>query len=196
MSDAMANTIVRVKNGDPNQCEALRPGMGVQCTFKRVDGSRYCIMHGGQRTIAANRVKDLNHYRLKKYQGRVAELATSPHLRSVDEEIGILRMTLESVFEQCHSSVDLLLYSQKISDLVRDITKCVQVADKLATKSGMLIGRAEAIKIGEKIVDIISDYITDEQSLLEIAEKISDAMMTKVEGTDGSSIPALVDGRD
>jgi hypothetical protein len=188
MSDEMITTLVRVKSGDPDQCQCIRSLLGTQCIFKVVEGSRYCIMHGGNRTITSNRVKDLNNYRLGKYQTRVSELANNPNLRSIDEEIGILRMILESIIEKCESNVDLMLFSQRISDLIQDITRCVNLADKLATKSGMLIGRSEALLIGEKIIDIISTHITDERILLQIAEQISDSLLTKVEGTDGSNI--------
>lgn len=188
MSDQMIGTLVRVESGHPEQCQTIRSILGTQCNFQKVEGSPYCIMHGGNRTISSNRVKDLNNYRLGKYQKRVGELANNPNLRSIDEEIGILRMILESIFEKCDSNIDLLLYSQRISELVQDISKCVNLADKLAARSGLLIGRSEALAIGEKIIDIISLYIKDEKTLLQIAEQISDSLLTKVEGTDGSNI--------
>ena len=184
MSETMANELERVPNGHPEQCEALRPGVGKQCNLKRVNGGRTCIMHGGNALLDHSiRVKSLNQYRLGKYQQRMREFAESDHLRSVDEEIGILRMTLESLFVQCNTEIDLVLYSQKISELIRDITKCVQVADKLATKSGMLIGRSEALTIANRVITILPKYIRNEEDLLKIAEEISDAFLTKVEGT-------------
>jgi hypothetical protein len=181
MSEAMAETLKRVQNGHPRQCQAIRPGMGTQCNFEAVEGGLTCIMHGGVHRLESNRVKSLNTYRLGKYQKRMQEFADSPRLRSIDEEIGILRMVLEEIFNQCSSDVDLLLYSQKISELIRDITKCVQVADRLATKEGMLIGRAEALTIATRVINVISAHIHDEQKLLEIAEQISDAFLTKIE---------------
>jgi hypothetical protein len=185
----------RVPNGHPDQCETIRQGLGIQCNFKKVEGRRTCIMHGGNLGDAPARVKSLNSYRLGKYQKRMEDFAGASNLRSVDEEIGILRMVLEEVFLQCESDVDLLLYSQKIGDLVRDITKCVQVADKLATKSGMLIGRVEAMAIAEKVVNILPKYISDETILLKIAEELADAFLTKVEGSDGSNLKAINDAR-
>lgn len=176
----------RVPTGHPDQCEAIRPGVGTQCNFKKAEGRRTCIMHGGNFGEMPARVKSLNSYRLGKYQKRMEEFAGAENLRSVDEEIGILRMVLEELFIQCESNIDLLLYSQKIGDLVRDITKCVQVADRLASKSGMVIGRVEAMSIAEKVVNILPKYIHDEQILLQIAEELADAFLTKIEGTDGS----------
>jgi len=186
MSDAMMETLRRVPNGHPRQCQAIRPGMGVQCNFEAVEGKANCTMHGG--SLHPEKTKSLNSYRLGKYQKRMEEFSTSTRLRSIDEEIGILRMVLEEIFTQCESNVDLLLYSQKIGELVRDITKCVQVADRLATKEGMLIGRAEALTIATRVVNVISKYIENEQQLLEIAEQISDAFMTKVEATTETSV--------
>ena len=176
----------RVENGHPRQCQAIRPGVGTQCNFEAVDGGRNCIMHGGNKTIESSKVQSLNMYRLKKYKDKVAHFAHSDRLKTVDEEIGILRVVLEELLNSIDSDMDLLLYSQKIGELVRDITKCVQVADKLATKSGMLIGRAEALIIGQKVVDIVSKFVTDEDQLLSLAEQISDAFMTKMESSDST----------
>ena len=186
MSDAMQNTLIRVQPEDPHRCQSYVQSEGVQCGFKAVEGSRFCIMHGGRHSIESNRVASLSQYRLKKYQKRHGEFLENAKLRSVDEEISILRMVLEEIINMANSEVELMLYSQKISDLVRDITKCVQVADKLATKAGMVIGRQEAMVIGNRVVDILATHITDEALLLKIADQIGDAFTMKVEASDGS----------
>ena len=189
MSQTMYENLERVNDSHPNRCQAIRPGVGTQCNFKSVEGGEVCLMHGGVHVENSIRVASFNNYRLKKYQARMREFAESNHLRTVDEEIGILRLVLEEVLNRCEDGVDLLLYSQKIGDLVGDITKCVIVADKLVTKAGMLIGRSEAMTIAHKVIEVISNIgLTDEQ-LLKVSEDISDAFVMKVQSyalTDGS----------
>ena len=196
MSEKMKQTLCRVEAGDPEQCQAMNYQQGIQCRFKSEPASKFCIMHGGHGSAESIRVADFNQYRFRKYQARHKEFTDSAKLRSVDEEIGVLRMVLEEIVNMCESSMDLMLYSQKISDLVRDITKCVIVSDKLATKAGMLIGRQEAMVIGNRVVDILATHITDEALLLKLADEISDAFTMKVEGSDGSTFGTSIDARN
>ena len=190
MSQVMYDTLIRVEPGHPNQCQAIRPGVGTQCCFKAIDNGIVCLMHGGIHVINSRKAKSLSQYRLGKFQARMREFAESPALRSVDEEISILRMVLESIYEQCNENMDLLLYSQKIGELVQDITRCVIVADRLATKSGMLIGRGEAVTIANQVIDIITKHISDEKTLLSIAEEISDAFLSTGTNSIVTNVPA------
>ncbi len=178
----MSEAMKRVDRSDPRRCQAIRNG---QCEFEAVEGSQYCKMHGGAMHLKIAEQDSLNSYRLGKYQQRMRQFATSTRLRSIDEEIGILRMLLETIFERCEKyDMDVYLYSQKITELVHAIRNCVIVADKLATKDGMLIGRDEAIKIAQKVIEILPKYINNQEDLLKIADELSEAFVQKVPATE------------
>lgn len=183
----MADNLIRVQPHDPTRCQGIREGMKGQCSFKAVEGGKYCVIHGGAQTINTQQKMSLNSYRLGKYQQRMREFSTAPKLRAVDEEIAILRILLEQIFERCQGSNDIQLYSQKIIEIVREITKCVLAADKLALRDGMLIGREEALKIGQKVLEIIPKYIKDQDDLLRIADELTDAFTTKVPASMGDN---------
>ena len=76
----------------------------------REEDSKYCFIHGGNR--ADTTLKELNLYRIKKFEGRLRELKSANAARTIDEELAILRMTLENVLMKCdeEGEMGLLLY--------------------------------------------------------------------------------------
>ena len=151
-----------------------------QCQNPKVEGTDNCKFHGGVRIAEINRQASLDMYRLGKWQGRVNELAQSNGVRTVDQEIAITRMLLETVIARCETETDLMLWSDKIVALVGETRSCVALANKLADKSKLLMGRSEALAIGQKVIDIITQEITDEDKLLRIADRISEAILEPV----------------
>ena len=170
----------------PERCQGIirtNNGFEGQCTHYRIEGSNYCIIHGGSVAQTQTPLKELNLYRVKKYMKRISELKTANAARTIDEELAILRMVLEETLERTEKEGDmgLLLYSQKISEIIRDIKSCVITADKLATKAGTLLGRSEAIVIAGKVIEILSTEVNDTEVLSRIADKVADAFATRSE---------------
>lgn len=161
----------------PNRCQALTShseNSGGQCLYLTEEGKDYCIIHGG-----TSRVNEaLNLYRVRKFEKRLKDFTAANGARGIDEELAILRMVLEEVLNKCDSEMELLLYSTKISELVMDIKSLVLAADRLASKRGMLIGRAEGMVIAGQVVAIISKFISDETILTKIADEVGDAFLT------------------
>jgi hypothetical protein len=165
----------------PQRCQGRSSARGMdteQCSFIREPNSEYCFIHGGNKGNAAAENKSLGMYRLGKFEKRLRELQVANGARTIDEELSILRMILEETLNKCGDNMELLLYSTKISEIIINIKGLVVVADKLATKSGMLIGRSEAIVIAGKVVDCISRHITDESLLGAIAEDLVGIFIT------------------
>ncbi len=105
--------------GHPEQCEAVYAHG--QCMHKRVAPSKYCEMHGANRAAEADEQKRIKMYKLAVYQNRVDEFKDHSKVKSLRDEIGILRMTLETVINRCKDNTDLMIASNKISDLIMKI---------------------------------------------------------------------------
>jgi len=174
--------MVRIPYPDhPRRCQGIAMGInaggGGQCEFMAIEDSSYCQIHGGNVKAQLAVKAELNLYRVRKYQKRLTEFKVANGARTIDEELAILRMILEEVLikAEMEGEMGLLLYSTKMSELIRDIKNCVITADKLATKAGMLIGRSEAIVIAGKVVQILSEEIEDTALLGRIADKVANA---------------------
>jgi hypothetical protein len=176
----MAN-IQRVEYPDhPNRCQGLTnhpENPGGQCSYLAEEGKNYCILHGG---VSNGTNSSLNLYRVRKFEKRLKDFTTANGARGIDEELAIMRMVLEEVLNKCDTEMELLLFSTKISELVGDIRNLVMAADRLASKRGMLIGRAEGMVIAGQVVTIISKYISDEIILGKIADEVGEAFLTPV----------------
>jgi len=142
---------------DPNRCQAV--GSNGQCSFIRVPGSDYCTIHGGAGTQKKNQRDGLNNYRIQQFQARLMELGNSDGIKSLRDEIAILRMLVEERMKTCNTGNDLILHSGPISDLITRIEKCVSSCHKLEGSMGQLVDKQAILHFATKIVDIVADEV-------------------------------------
>src|SRR2546421_361414 len=82
---------------------------------------------------------------IAKWQTRLDEFADNDKIKSLREEIGVLRILLEETMSRCHDTNELLLYSNKISELVIKIEKVVASCHRLENATGMLLDKSAAL---------------------------------------------------
>lgn len=175
----------KVQGGHPLQCQAtIKSG---QCYNKRLSESEYCEMHGGNKAAQANEKKRIRLYKLNKFQTRVDEFAVNPKVKSLREEIGILRMTLEMLINRCNDESDLIMFMPKISDTIMKIEKLVASAHKLESQMGQLLDKMAAVQLSDSIVKIISENI--ETYTTQILAKIPSEIKDDIEHILNSELP-------
>ena len=162
-----------------NPCRCQRVSPQGQCRWlgaHQQKGEWVCQIHyaGGR----GDEKEKIRNYRLTKFQARVDDFVNNEAVKSLREEIGILRMTLEETMNQCKSSTELLLLSGKISDLVMKIEKIVMSCHKLEAQTGALLDKNAILQLGNILVEIISEYITDEDALTKISGQIISAIVS------------------
>lgn len=162
--------LIRVAEDDPTRCQAIFAGG--QCPYKATEHSTKCAMHGGNKATERVEAENLRNYRLGKWQGRVDEFSDSSKIKSLREEIGILRMMLEETVNKCENQGQLILFASKISDLVMKIERLVATCHKLESSLGMMIDKIAAQQLANEIVAIIGEYVTDPETVAQIADRI------------------------
>lgn len=171
---------------DPERCQAVHPGQ--QCPFKRVEGSKYCARHGGANGKSTNEIVEGNrNYMLTKWRARVNALADSPVRKSMNEELGILRMMLEEILNQCENHIDLQIYSSKIVELVREIRTTVIACDKLDRTNSLMLDRSQALVLGSKLIGIIGEHVNDPDQLDILTRRIAEAFTELPQADNGPS---------
>ena len=143
---------------DPNRCQSRR-GDSDQCMNLALPGSKYCPVHGGNKAAEVKAAEASTNYRLTIFKARVQEFATNPGVKGLREEIGITRLVLEEVLNNCNDHNDLLMSSSKISSLVRDINTLVGSAHKLESSMGLLLDKMAILQLGQEMVEIISSEL-------------------------------------
>jgi len=167
----MADNISRMDGpDDPERCQGVsKQG---QCINKQSAGSQYCHAHGGNKAQDANKLKDLRNYRLAKWRVKLDHFANSEGIKSLRDEIAILRMVLEERLELCNDATDLVLQSHSISDLIMKIEKLVASCHKLEGSMGQLLDKQAILTFASDVIGIIGDEVTDTEAVGAIADRI------------------------
>lgn len=167
------NKFERCSDDDPNRCQSL--GGAGQCPFKAVEGFKYCPRHNSS-AARSDANKKANQYRLQVWQERVGEFAESNNVKSLRDEIGILRLLMETTLQKCTDAQDLLMYSGKIADLSMRIEKLVTSCNRLEKNMGMMLDKTAALTLAGQIVEIITRHVTDSTVVDEISNEIITAI--------------------
>ena len=168
----MSNILGKVEvvpHDSPLRCQYVHP-QG-QCVNKVVPGTERCPLHVA---TSANLLKESikRNYRLAKLQDRVNDFADNPQVKSLREEVGILRLVLEEIVNRCQDGSDIILFAPRISEMVLRIEKLVSSCHRLEHQTGLLIDKAGAINIAIQIIEKVSVHVTDPDVLEKIGNDI------------------------
>jgi hypothetical protein len=164
------NKFERCEESDPNRCQNMS-GKGGQCPYKAIENQKYCPRHIASHTRGDER-KRIAQYRLEKYQHRMEDFAFNAEIKNLREEIGITRVVLEEVVNQCKDGSQILMMSNKISDLVMKINALVASCHKMEKSTGNLLDKTTLINLASQMLDIIKRHIDDVDVMDVIAEDI------------------------
>lgn len=171
---------------DPERCQGIR-GSGDQCYNKSLPHSDYCAAHGGNKGEEAHERKQANNYRLQqwKWRKRLGELSESDTIKSLREEIGILRVLMEERLTRIEDPTDLILQSGPISDLVMKIDRVVNSCHKLEGSMGQLLDKSAVLQFANVVIDIISQEIEDQEIVSRVADRIIESLAQQGKEDDG-----------
>jgi hypothetical protein len=163
--------------GDPERCQGMVKDN--QCVLKKVEGSKFCAAHGGNKALASAKVESVSRFRLTKWQAQVERFRSDSDLKSLRDEIGILRVLLEERLNHCQTNLDLILHSGPISDLVVKIEKLVKSCHDIDKDFENLLDKTQVIQIADEIISVISEEITDEGVMNTIQSKLLNLLCKK-----------------
>ena len=163
---------VKSDDHDPLRCQASHADMG-QCTYLSMEGMdpvkyagiKNCPQHGGQRAATLKERKDSKVYRLQVWQQRVDEFMETNKHRDLREEISMVRLLIESMFTQCRTSQDLMMYSHRIGVLMLQLEKLITSCERLEKNSNMHMDKTAALALANKVVEVISEHIDDPEKI-------------------------------
>lgn len=156
------NQMIRVSDDDPRRCQSGNDRG--QCIFQAFEGSKYCPMHSRAPKDDARAIYRLNSFKMKD--------PNSPQLKSLREEIGILRAMLETRINACKDDVDLMLNAPIINSTINNIAQLVAACHKLEKDLGKYVDIVQLSEYSQLIITAISDVVTDPAALTQIAENI------------------------
>lgn len=175
------NKFERCAPDDPDRCQGVTASG--QCPYKRTPESKYCHMHCGPRNESVLEKEKIRNYRATMYQQRINEFADNEKVKSLREEVGILRLTLENILERSNDPNLLYMNTHKIRDLVKEIKEVVVACHRLEESTGQLLDKNAALNFAGRIVEIVSMHVQDAKVLHNIGNEIILAITKKNDDT-------------
>lgn len=166
----MSHKWLRVEADDPRRCQGV--GNGGQCPFKAAEGSEFCPKHGANKQTIKIQQAQKRLYNLSQWQKQLDEQVDNPNIKSLREEIGIMRVMLQQRFDMAKSAGELVLISGSVSEMISKIGKLVQSCHKIEIDLGQLLDKTQASQLAQETVAIISKYVEDPDLLGMIAEDL------------------------
>lgn len=170
----------QLEHDSPYRCKA--PGGEGQCPMRAVEGSNYCMRHGGNKTIEKLDAAAVRGMRLARWQSRANELADHPQVKGLREEIGILRICLEETVCRCKDAEDIFMLSNKISDLILKIEKLVSSCHRLEQSTGQSLDKTAALNFAAGIIDVIAKHVTEAVLIDRITDEILESLKVTTQG--------------
>jgi hypothetical protein len=171
----MSEDIKRVPYEEhPNRCQAnVNIGGGQQCMFYAVEGGTNCPIHGGSGQKRSQEKESLRNYNLTRWNAQLQRHASSPGIKSLRDEVGILRMMMEERLNMCRDNMDLILHSGPIADMVMKIERLVVSCHKLEGSLGQLLDKTAVLQFASQVIDVIASELSGQDQVINtIADKI------------------------
>lgn len=159
---------------DPKRCQWVMPHG--QCLNVAVDGSKFCYPHMGAFAVKAQEKKAANMYRLARFKAKIDQKLDSPNLKSLREEIAILRMVLEEIINRCADEQDLVMASARISDMIMKINKVVTSCNGLEKAMSSMLDKSAILQYASTIVTIIDEEVQDKDTVKRVADRMITAL--------------------
>ena len=158
-------------HADPERCQAVTKNG--QCPSRSTPERKYCLAHGGTPDTRTG----LRNYRLTKWRSVVEEQAASPAIKSLRDEIGILRVLMQERLNRIDDTNDLILQSGPISDLVLKIERLVAYCHRLEGSLGQTLDKTAVLNFAGIVIGILQTALSDQPKVLAI---VADEIMTQI----------------
>jgi hypothetical protein len=173
----MKHELTKVPQDSPDRCQSSDK-TGQQCKNKALEGSKYCSLHSSASELKRIEVKKYQNYVVEVWKAQLEEKTESPDILSLRDEVALLRVLIETRLNTCLDSSDLLRHSHVLADLITKCTATVSTCHKIEKSMGALLSKQAILRFAEEIIQIITDNVTDPDTVTRIANEIADAFQS------------------
>ncbi len=161
---------------DPHRCKGAQPDG--QCQNLAAEGSDYCVACGGVDRAPAQR---LRQYLLTRAQDRtrLAQLDDPEGLKSLRDEVVIATGMLERRLNLVRTDAEFISAFPQVEKFFKTLADLKKSNFFLEQKSGAMLSRSAALKMGREIIEIIVDRLEGIPNY----EQTVDAIITDIVAT-------------
>lgn len=155
---------------DPNRCQAVCADG--QCPNKAVPNCANCMIHGGNKQANKLEKDSTDMYRVSIFKSRLDHHKNNDEVKSLSNEVAILRMLMEEKLRTCTDDTQLMLAAASIGDLVMKIDKVVVSCHKLEKNLGRHLDKSALLQFAGEVVSLISETVTNKEEIKAVADGI------------------------
>jgi len=144
---------------------------------RETNGSNRCSHHGGNIADEIIAREESRNYDLQRYRARLATKADAPNIKSLTEEIGILRLMIEARLNACADDNDLMMQSSAIALLINSTDKLISSSHKMDFINKNYVSKGELAQFATEVVTIVNTYVKDP----DVLEAIANAIIAKLD---------------
>lgn len=187
---------------DPGRCQG--PAAGGQCPYlslkacvergliddyseEEVELSTGCPRHAGGKQATSHVAAQAHDYRIQVWAQRLDEFAESENIHSLRGEIGALRLLVETIFNRCRDTDELILHSSRLAMLCKQLEMTVKTCERIDRNGAGVLGRIEAMQFASEVVNIITRHVSDAAAIDAISNAIMDALVKVTTDRDDES---------
>jgi len=166
---------------DPRRCQATIPSRG-QCNLVAVEGGTNCICHGGWRDMQSQKASRIKRYKIARYQARVNSLTDSSSIKSLRDEIAIVRLLIQNHLDfTTNDDSHLLMFSSVIRRLIHTVESLAISCAIIENKLLAFMDTNNAIEMAHDLVASVRKHNPDHTVTAEIRDEITESIAAIVE---------------
>lgn len=162
---------------DPRRCKFSFPHE--QCWREAEYGSEFCLAHGGKSTEQAEK-KRLYHLAEVDNRQRLAELSGHDGIKTLREEIGLVRMLIEKQVNSAKGDTELMSRSGSINNLILTLSRLMKDCHTLEVNLGELLSKQTVFRLIQSMCEIVVQELQGIEGYEEIIDRISDRLYVTV----------------
>jgi len=168
---------------DPRRCKHSFPQE--QCWHEAEPGCQYCIIHGGRSKANAEETRLYNLAEVDNRR-RLAELSGHERIKSLREEIGLLRILIEKTMNAAKTDAELLSSCGSLNSMFLTAQKLVKSCHELEQSTGELLSKAAVYRFAQAVCEIVGEELDGLEGCDEIVDRIADRIFPAVANAQNS----------
>jgi len=169
---------------DPHRCKGAN-SIG-QCDHVAADGSDYCLACNG---VDRGPVRRMRKYLLAAAEDQklLDRYATDDELKSLREEIALVRMMVQRTLTMATSNVEAVNAYSKINTLLLTLERLMKTCHALEQSLGQLVGKPALLRLGQRLCQIVVDRlegVPNYEQLVDVMIADIDAAFHHLDNTD------------
>ena len=152
------------------------------CHHQKIEGTKYCARHGANKQIIKEQRETLYNFQKTAFLQRTIKLANHGDKYTLTIELGVQRTILEEILNKINDFESILRYNSQINSTTQNIRNLVNDSLKLDERIGEMLSKKAEISLAHDIVDIITEEIDDQDTVVNIVERINAALISKYSG--------------